>query len=344
MLRRDQRAGVDRARRACYVINGRKWWATGAGDPRCKLCILMGRIVDPSGGAHAAAADADSGPPPPPPRSRQQSMILVPMDAEGVEVVRMLSVFGYDDAPHGHAEIRFRNVRVPLANVLHEPGAGFAIAQARLGPGRIHHCMRAIGLAEKALEALCLRAKSRRAFGALLAQHGTTELAIADSRMEVEQAQLLTLKAAHAMDTLGNKVAMQDIAMIKVAAPRDGAPRARPRDPGPRRRGRVRRPRPRQGVRRGAHAAPRRRTRRGPLPHDRAVGARQVEALASRACLLRPLSIRSLFEGDTAAVLFSLSFFWGGERDAAHAAARARRRREGDRAPARAGNANGSLG
>lgn len=196
-----------------YVINGRKVWTTGAGDPRCKLAIVMGRVVGgggPSGEADAAGASV----------RMQQSMVLVPMDTAGVDVVRMLSVFGYDDAPHGHAEVAFHNVRVSRANLLHEEGGGFAMAQARLGPGRIHHCMRSIGVAERALAALCARAKTRRAFGQLLARHGATEQAIAWSRVELEQVRLLTLKAAYMMDTLGNRAAMQEIAMIKVAAPR----------------------------------------------------------------------------------------------------------------------------
>ena len=191
-----------------YQITGRKWWATGAGDPRCKLILLMGRVVD-------SAAEATD------PQARtQQSMVLVPMDAPGVEVVRMLTVFGYDDAPHGHAEIRFTNVRVPASSLLHGEGRGFEMAQARLGPGRIHHCMRAIGLAERALALMCVRAKTRRVFGRALAQQGPAEQAIAESRMALDQARLLTCKAAHMMDAVGNKLAMQDIAMIKVAAPR----------------------------------------------------------------------------------------------------------------------------
>jgi len=147
-------------------------------------------------------------------------MVLVPMDSPGVEVVRMLTVFGYDDAPHGHAELRLTNVRVPHSNLLYVEGKGFEMAQARLGPGRIHHCMRAIGLAERAMSLMCVRAKTRRVFGQPLAQQGPTEQAIAESRMALDQSRLLTCKAAHMMDTLGNKLAMQDIAMIKVAAPR----------------------------------------------------------------------------------------------------------------------------
>ena len=184
-----------------YVINGRKWWSSGAGDPRCEISIFMGK-TDPEAARH-----------------EQQSMILVPLDTPGVTIERTLPVFGYDDAPHGHAEISFNDVRVPAENMIWDEGKGFAIAQGRLGPGRIHHCMRLIGVAERAIELMCERVKEREAFGRPLAEQGVIMEWIADSRTEIDQARFLTLNAAHMMDTVGNKEARSEIAQIKVVAP-----------------------------------------------------------------------------------------------------------------------------
>ncbi len=184
-----------------YVINGHKWWISGAADPRCAVFIVMGK-TDPEAARHS-----------------QQSMVLVPADTPGIRIVRPLNVLGYDDAPHGHVEMYFENVRVPVANILLGEGRGFEIAQGRLGPGRIHHCMRLIGLAERALELMCRRASSRTAFGKTVAQQSVTQERIAEARCRIDMARLLTLKAAWLMDTAGNKVARNEIAMIKVVAP-----------------------------------------------------------------------------------------------------------------------------
>jgi acyl-CoA dehydrogenase len=184
-----------------YVINGRKWWISGAADPRCAVFVTMGK-TDPEAARHS-----------------QQSMVLVPADAKGITIIRPLNVFGYDDAPHGHVEMTFENVRVPVSNILLGEGRGFEIAQGRLGPGRIHHCMRLIGLAERALELMCKRASSRVAFGKTVAQQTVTQERIAEARCKIDMARLLTLKAAWLMDIAGNKVARTEIAMIKVVAP-----------------------------------------------------------------------------------------------------------------------------
>lgn len=184
-----------------YLINGTKWWISGAGDPRCKVYIFMGK-TNPDAGRH-----------------EQQSMVVIPADTPGITVVRPLTVFGYDDAPHGHCEIRFEDVKVPLDNILLGEGRGFEIAQGRLGPGRIHHCMRLIGVSERALELMCKRLSSRVAFGKPVAAQSVWHERIADARCMIDQARLLTLKAAYMMDTVGNKVAKQEIAMIKVVAP-----------------------------------------------------------------------------------------------------------------------------
>ena len=184
-----------------YVINGVKWWSSGAGDPRCAVYIVMGK-TDPEA-----------------PRHSQQSMIVVPANTPGIKILRPLTVFGYDDAPHGHMEVELKNVRVPMGNLMLGEGRGFEIAQGRLGPGRIHHCMRTIGSAERALELMCKRLNSRVAFGKTVSSQGVWHERIADARIMIEQARLLTLKAAYMMDTVGNKIAKSEIAMIKVIAP-----------------------------------------------------------------------------------------------------------------------------
>ena len=244
-----------------YVLNGRKWWTSNALHPHCRIMIVMGKTQTDG------------------PTHKQQSMILVPLDTPGVTVMRGLPVFGYQDQ-EGHAEVDFSDVRVPASNLIAGEGDGFMIAQARLGPGRIHHCMRAIGAAERALEAMCRRAVSRVTFGQPVAMRGNVQDWIAESRIEIEMARLLTLKAAWLMDTVGNRHARTEIAAIKVGRAERRAEGARPRDPGARRRRRLRRLPPRLRLRAPAHAAPGRRPRRGPQALDRPPRARRPTSLA----------------------------------------------------------------
>ena len=225
-----------------YVVDARKWFITGAADARCRIAIVMG-ITDADGPKHA-----------------RHSMVLVPMDAPGVTVVRNMEVFGYTDQ-HGHCEVSFENVRVPASNIVGEEGAGFAIAQARLGPGRIHHCMRAIGMAERALELLVDRARSREAFGGPLSDQGLVQSAIAESRMQIDQARLLVLETAHMIDTVGAKAARGRVSGDQGHRRARGVRRHRPRDPGPRRRGRLPGHAARALLRGGAHAPAGRRPR-----------------------------------------------------------------------------------
>jgi alkylation response protein AidB-like acyl-CoA dehydrogenase len=290
-----------------YVVSGRKWWSTGAGDPRCELAIVMGRALWPDGRPVLEDEEDDDGGASASPYLKQ-TMLLVPLRAPGVRIERMLTVFGYDDAPHGHAEISFREVRVPCASVLLGPGRGFEIAQARLGPGRIHHCMRTIGAAERALSALCHRAKCRRVFGQLLAQKGTVESAIAESRIELEQARLLVLKAApydRCRRPQAGAAGDRDDQGRRAA---HGVARGRPRHPGARRRRREPRPRACARVRGAALAPTRGRPRRGALPHGRTHRAHEVKALrdAAKNCALcvavrerRPGRTRTVASSDT---------------------------------------------
>ncbi len=262
-----------------YVINGRKWWSSGVGDPRCKIAIVMGK-TDPDAAKH-----------------EQQSQILVPLDTPGVKIVRMLPVFGYDDAPHGHAEVILDNVRVPASNLLLGEGRGFEIAQGRLGPGRIHHCMRTIGVAEVALEKMCKRLLSRVAFGKRIAEHSVWEQRIAEARIDIEMTRLLCLKAADMMDKVGNKGAQLEIAMIKVAGAAHGAEDHRRRDPGARRRRRHDRLRPRQGLRRHPHPAPRRRPGRSAQPRHRPLGVFPAQQSGSRRAMTGAAALEQAFTG-----------------------------------------------